>query len=145
MFHVPNQFRLKNTKNPLYNSKDLDGNNGYFSIKKVIGRPGPRDKHGKLKKELKYRLFLIFASDGMGWEHVSVSVINEQSALPAWDEMCYVKDLFWDKTDTVFQYHPAEKDYVDNANVLHLWSPTDVDIPTPPPLLVGIKGLKLEK
>ncbi len=149
MFHAPNQFRVKNAKNPEYNTTDANGNNGCFSIKKTVGKPlGLRDKHGILKKggKQQFRLFLIFASDKMGWEHVSVYIIGNRKELPTWDEMCHIKDLFWDKTDTVIQYHPSEEDYVNNANVLHLWSPTKEDIPTPPSVLIGIKGLgSLEK
>ncbi len=151
MFHVPNQFRVRNARNSMYNSTDADGNNGYFSIKKAVGKPyGIRDKHGNLRKGVQkgqsFRLFLILASDGLGWEHVSISIVGNRKELPAWDEMCYIKDLFWDDTDVVVQYHPSKEEYVNNANVLHMWSPTDVDIPTPPPVLVGLKSLgNLEK
>lgn len=46
--------------------------------------------------------FLIIASAEMGWDHVSVSLITsdrsaEVDRCPKWNEMCYVKDLFFDE------------------------------------------------
>lgn len=59
------------------------------------------------------------ASDGGGWEHVSVSTIER---CPTWDEMCKVKSLFWDDDDLVVQYHPPASEYVNNhPYTLHLW------------------------
>jgi len=80
-------------------------------------------------------------SDGGGWEHVSVSVSSTSKRrkfgrLPSWNEMCWVKDLFWDKSECVIQYHPPESDYVDNAPVLHLWKPLNAELPMPPKLYV---------
>jgi hypothetical protein len=46
--------------------------------------------------------------------------------IPYWDEMEFVKELFWDEDDTVVQFHPAKSNYVNvNPNVLHLWRPCD--------------------
>jgi hypothetical protein len=74
----------------------------------------------------------------MGWEHVSVS---KKTYTPTWDEMCYVKSLFWDEEDTVIQYHPAKSQYVNNhPYCLHLWRPTKERVPVPDPILVGIKN-----
>lgn len=86
------------------------------------------------------RLINIIVDDGTaevmktGWEHVSVSVIHgTKSRIPTWEEMCKVKDLFWDKDDCVIQYHPPESKYINNhPNVLHLWRPIGIDIPMPP-------------
>lgn len=66
----------------------------------------------------------VIASNGLGWEHVSVS---RQDRCPTWAEMCAVKAFFWDKEDTVVQFHP---------NCLHLWRPTTFQIQTPPNYLV---------
>lgn len=55
------------------------------------------------------------------WEHVSVSVHNR---CPTWDEMCIVKDLFWDDTECVVQLHPPKSDYINAMPYcLHLWKP----------------------
>jgi hypothetical protein len=77
----------------------------------------------------------VIASDGQGWEHVSVSLPNR---CPNWREMCFVKDVFWDAEDLMMQYHPAKSEYVNlHDNCLYLWRPAGVEIPTPPKELVG--------
>jgi hypothetical protein len=83
------------------------------------------------------------ASDGHGWEHVSVHVKeNGFSETPTWDEMCEIKALFWDDEDCVIQYHPPKSDYVNNhPNVLHMWRPVGVEIQRPPSIMVGIKKM----
>ena len=77
----------------------------------------------------------VIASDGLGWEHVSVS---REDRCPTWDEMCQVKDLFWGDEDTVVQYHPPKSQYVNiHKNCLHLWRPTEVPMPVPMKIMVG--------
>jgi hypothetical protein len=87
---------------------------------------------------------LIIAHDGRGnnplsgWEHVSVSLYNAPKVCPTWDLMCWVKNLFWDEHEAVFQLHPAKADYVNrHPGCLHLWRPVDGKFPTPPKILVG--------
>lgn len=82
----------------------------------------------------------VIASDGQGWKHVSVSLVKTNMP-PSWSIMCQVKDLFWEPTDWVMQFHPAHSEYVNNhPGCLHLWQP-DVDFPKPDSLMVGIKEL----
>jgi hypothetical protein len=69
-FHVPEQFRVK--KGELGSTQEY-GNNGAFLIRSV-----------KLP-----RVVTTIASDGMGFEHVSVSVFDR---CPNWLEMCFIKD-----------------------------------------------------
>lgn len=77
----------------------------------------------------------IMAASGMGWEHVSVSTA---ARCPTWDEMCFVKSLFWGPEDVVMQLHPKESEYVNkHPHCLHLWRPIGADIPTPPRIMVG--------
>jgi len=78
----------------------------------------------------------VLFSDGLGWEHVSVSTRGRP---PNWEEMCAVKNLFWDPDDVVMQLHPARAEYVNlHPHCLHLWRPSSgVSIPTPPRELVG--------
>jgi hypothetical protein len=72
-----------------------------------------------------------------GWEHVSIST---RRRCPNWQEMCFVKDLFWNETECVIQFHPPKADYVNNhPYCLHLWGRSDGNIPRPPPLLVDVK------
>lgn len=83
----------------------------------------------------------VIASSGEDWEHVSVSTAVR---CPTWEEMCYVKGLFWGEEDTVVQYHPAKSEYVNNHQYcLHLWRPIGQYMPVPPSILVGLKGLRL--
>lgn len=118
MFHVPEKYRIKTGQ---YGSDASYGNNGAFLVKSL-----------KLSSPLQ-----IIASDGMGWEHVSVSLPNR---CPTWAEMCFIKNLFWDADDVVMQLHPAQSDYINNHPFcLHLWRPVDQTIPTPDSILVGYK------
>lgn len=80
----------------------------------------------------------IIGSDGLGWQHVSVST---QHRCPNWEEMCFVKDLFWNDDECVVQFHPPKSEYVNyHPNCLHLWKPNSQEIPTPPAILVGPKS-----
>lgn len=98
-------------------SSTIDGPNGVFEL---------RNKNNPL---------IVVASNGGGWDHVSVSAID----IPTWKEMCYVKDLFFREDEVVIQYHPAKVDYINNCNTcLHMWRPQNEFIPTPPKIMVGI-------
>lgn len=122
MFQVPNKFRVKNSKNAMFNSTDANGNNGHFLIRKKNFSPGVRDKKGFLKqvKNNKDTVFLVVASDNAGWEHVSVSIIGVNRS-PTWEEMCWVKDHFWGRKDVVVQFHLRESEYVNNPKYcLHM-------------------------
>jgi hypothetical protein len=95
--------------------------------------------------------FQVVASDGEfaeGWEHVSVvtryrnKANKSKTRTPTWDEMCMVKDLFFEQTETVVQFHPEKSEYVNNhPHCLHLWRHETMIFPVPPSLLVGIKEL----
>jgi len=79
----------------------------------------------------------LVADDGAetGWQHVSVSVRHRP---PNWQEMAFVKDLFWAEDECVMQLHPPKADYINcHPYCLHLWKPTAQEIPRPPSLLVG--------
>ncbi len=115
-FHVPNEFRVR-TGDPRFATDDSWGNAGLF-----IPGNGLR----------------IIASDGEGWEHVSVSRTHR---CPTWEEMCWVKDRFWDADDCVAQFHPPKADYVNfHPYCLHLWRPTTATFPRPPSWMVGPKA-----
>jgi hypothetical protein len=83
----------------------------------------------------------VISSDGEGWQHVSVSLEDHPKTCPKWEIMCAVKDLFWEPSDWVVQFHPAHSEYANNhPGCLHLWKCTDGrEQPVPPSLLVGIK------
>ena len=121
-FHVPAKYRVRVGE---FATDDSAGNNGAFKIK---------NPNSKVKKN---GVFGIIASDGQGWEHVSVSLSHR---CPTWAEMCMIKDLFWDDEDTVMQFHPPKAAYVNNHEFcLHLWRPVEENVETPNPLLVGVK------
>ena len=53
--------------------------------------------------------------------------------MPNWAEMCWVKSLFFEDGETVVQYHPAKKDYINtHPFVLHLWRKCGEPFPMPP-------------
>jgi hypothetical protein len=91
-----------------------------------------------------HSIFFVIADDGSdldtGWEHVSVHKIYDWNRyIPTWIEMCFIKDMFWDEEDCVIQFHPKKSEYVNNMDtVLHLWRPTNIEIPRPPKILVGV-------
>jgi hypothetical protein len=104
---------------PPWISKPSDGFNGAFEFQ-VLGRP-----------------IRVIASDGEGWEHVSVSQSGSHKP-PSWDVMSAVKNLFWEEDQCAIEFHPPRKDYVNNhPGCLHLWRPTDGRFPRPPANLVG--------
>ncbi len=99
-------------------SSTIDGNNGAFKV--TVGNKG----------------LTVVASDGMGWDHVSVS---RPDRCPTWDEMCAIKDLFFDPEEWVVQYHPAHSAYIeDHPYCLHLWRPQNAELPQPEQIMVGI-------
>jgi len=114
-FHVPESARLRT------HGTAADGNNGVFLLDLLGCRP-----------------LQVIASDGLGWEHVSVSLRRQPRQTPSWNEMCAVKALFWGEEDCVVQYHPPRSSYVNfHPGTLHLWRPTSEFLPTPLPIMVG--------
>jgi hypothetical protein len=86
----------------------------------------------------------IIVGDGLGWDHVSVSLPG-RNRCPTWDEMCKVRDLFFDPSATVIQIHPAIEDYCnDHPHCLHLWHCQTEIMLVPPPITVGL-GRKTEE
>jgi hypothetical protein len=111
----------------VYNTQASDGFNGAFRI--------------KLSKN---RIGCIICSDGDGWDHVSVHVEHIRrsenrivGANPTWEEMCLIKDMFFDPTDWVMQLHPPPSKNINiHDHTLHLWRPHKKEIPLPPTYMV---------
>ena len=118
-FKVPEKFRIAH---PLYDGGD--NQNGAFAV--------------GCSKDLCLK---IIASNGDGWEHVSVSAVFKDKAMtPTWSVMCMVKDLFWSDDVTVLQYHPPKDEYINfHPNCLHLWRQIGTNHPLPPTYMVGPK------
>lgn len=90
---------------------------GFFTV------PGP------CGRELKIIAGDAWEEEGVFWDHVSVSL---QNRCPNWEEMCFVKSLFFDPEDAVFQLHPPQSKWINNhPYCLHLWRPTKETIPLP--------------
>lgn len=82
------------------------------------------------------RRYEIIASNGGGWDHVSVVPLGQKYP-PNWSAMCAIKDLCFGEDEVVMELHPAKKNYVNLCdNCLHLWKPQKQDIPTPPTIFV---------
>lgn len=111
---------IKQTTNLMIKETSLDGGFGYIF------------KNGK-------SFASVIWSTGGGWEHVSMAPLNRR-VIPSWDDMCELKDMFFNDDEVVVQYHPAKSEYVNNkSNCLHLWRPLELEMPTPPTIMVGIK------
>ena len=120
-FRVPEERRVLHGQ--LGSTADI-GNNGAFIL-----------LYAQRRKP--YEIFCI-ASDGEGWEHVSVSVKNHRC--PYWDEMVFVRHVFWEPEDIVVQLHPPESEYVNcHPFTLHLWRKANSDdfVERPPVWMVG--------
>jgi len=123
---VPEKYRLKN--HPVLGSDASFGCNGFFII-----------PHYKI---LDY-FFNVQASDGLGWQHVSVTLYSTRINVKrccTWEEMCFIKSVFWENDETVIQFHPPKSEYVNNHPFcLHLWKAENFEFPLPDSLMVGLK------
>ena len=93
--------------------------------------------------------FMCTSSATKRWEHVTVIVRTKETRsnrCPSWEEMCFVKDQFWDEETAVMQLHPPKSNWISNhPYALHLWRPVCAEIPLPPRNMVGVKKLVFEK
>lgn len=91
--------------------------------------------NGCFKVYIGGKSFFVIASNGGGWDHVSVSPgsLRRLTCL-TWEEMCAIKDIFFYPEECVVQYHSPRSQYVNNYEYcLHLWRPNDgTEIPAPP-------------
>lgn len=81
------------------------------------------------------KLFFIISSITQGWEHVSVSIRTKgkKGKMPSWNDMCKIKDLFFDPEEIVVQIHPKRSEYVNiHEGVLHLWKKVHQEWEHPP-------------
>lgn len=103
--------KLRVKSGPLGSTVDA-GNNGAFHIPYA-------DK----------TLYVII-SDGMGWDHISVSTTYR---CPTWEEMNFIKNLFFDSWETVVQFHPRHDQYVNCCDTcLHMWKKQGHEYQLPP-------------
>lgn len=77
----------------------------------------------------------VIASDGMGWDHVSVSLPNR---CPTWEGTEHIRKLFFRDDETVMQLGVPDSDHINfHKFCLHWWRPQQAEIPRPPAILVG--------
>lgn len=101
---------------------------GWFRVIRVTKEP-----IGNFGVKKVTTVFAVQADAQTDWEHLSVSLPDR---CPTWDEMCFLKDLFWEPQDAVVQFHPAKSDYVNVAKFcLHLWR-FKLGFPAPPKIFV---------
>ena len=66
---------------------------------------------------------VVWSENEGGWNHVSVSP-KHKFKIPSWDDMCVLKDIFFNDEEEVYQIHPKKSEYVNfQSNCLHLWKP----------------------
>jgi len=100
-----------------YTVGDLAGNGAFLVKSPTDGKP-----------------LLVIASNGHGWDHISVS---SKKRIPNWTEMEYVKRGFFEDDEVVMQLHVPIRDHINfHPHVLHLWRPHSALIPLPPKELV---------
>jgi hypothetical protein len=78
-------------------------------------------------------LLRALASSGNGWDHVSVSLLDR---CPSWEEMEWIKCLFFLPNEIAFQLHVPIKEHINIPYTLHLWRPHHIPIPLPPSIMV---------
>lgn len=66
---------------------------------------------------------VIWGDNEEGYEHVSVTP-KKKFNVPTWNDMCVLKDMFFEDDEEVYQIHPKKSEYVNAVeNCLHLWKP----------------------
>lgn len=111
--HELNAYRDTSPQVKKYYGTEGNGLGGVFNI--------PLDKGRYLR---------CIASSGVGWDHVSVSLPHR---CPTWEEMERVKRMFFKETETAMQLHVPPSDHISvHPYCLHIWRPTETEIPLPP-------------
>jgi len=90
---------------------------------KLFGNPSI--KTALIELPTKVRASFVVGFDEDGWEHVSIELYARR--LPTWEEMCFIKDIFWDEEEEVVQIHPKKSQYVNMTEALHMWRPVNGD------------------
>lgn len=114
--------------------KDLNTLNAFRKVAKEIEIVGCKGDSGNGVFEVRVgaKWFWVIASNGGGWEHVSVSPVSG-NGIPTWKDMCAIKEMFFEDEEAVMQIHPKKSEYVNlHKNCLHLWRLTDGLMVLPP-------------
>lgn len=93
-----------------------------------------RDNNGWFLIPYKGQTLKVIASDGLGWDHVSVSLKHRP---PTWEEMEFVRGLFFRDDETVMQLSVPRSQHINvHENCLHWWRPQEQEIPRPEQVMV---------
>lgn len=85
----------------------------------------------------------VIASNGFGWDHVSVSLVDR---CPVWEEMEHVRSIVFLPEETAMQLHVPDSDHISHhPNCLHMWRPHALPIPRPPGWMVAPEKLAGKK
>lgn len=107
------------TVHPQLGPSASGANWGYFEMKTTAGT-----------------VRIISSGTDPEWEHVSVSLADR---CPSWSEMQAVKELFWDDSEVVLQFHPTKAEYVNcHPYCLHMWRHKQTNHALPPRRLIGL-------
>lgn len=105
--------------------------NGRFLVQKYVEGDGG---YGFLYLPSEKKPATVIFSCGGGWDHVSISM---KKRCPTWDEMCLVKEIFFNDNEWVVEFHPAKEEYVNfHPYCLHLWKPQKERLPVPSKIFV---------
>ncbi|MCL2737580.1 MAG: hypothetical protein FWE17_01820 [Alphaproteobacteria bacterium] len=90
----------------------------------------------------------VIVDENNGWDHLSVTVNTSDGdapRCPTWEEMCFVKDLFFTEEEIAIQYHPPKSKYVNiQEYCLHLWRPQNEVVPAPFKYAADIKNQNIK-
>jgi len=103
--------------------------------------------NGQFRLPLPSGFLLVQISDEAGWDHASVTVRDcDGEALarcPTWEEMCYVKSVFFRDDEWVLQFHPPRDQNIScHDTCLHLWRCRNGRQSIPPSWMVAPKEYK---
>lgn len=119
--------------------RNLNELNKYRAVKIEIELYGMRGNEvmGFFELPMGNTVFRVIATNGFGWDHVSVSLKHR---CPTWEEMDKIYRRFFLPHERAMQVHvPADQHISNHPYCLHIWRPHDSNIPIPPADFVGIK------
>jgi hypothetical protein len=109
-----------------------------ISVKAFTSPPGSMRGMFLIRGPGRYKLQVLSSGPQKeGFDHVSVVVYNHLKITPSWEEMVFIKDLFFAGDETVVQYHPPADQYINHhPGCLHLWKPP-YPLPLPSSAFLG--------
>jgi hypothetical protein len=107
----------------------------FLEVKRIKVGPLKSDASSGFNGAFMFNGFTVIVSDGGGWDHVSIS---RRERCPTFDELNWIKGLFFDAEETVVHFFPKKSQYVNlHPYCLHLWKKQGQDYELPPSDYVG--------